>query len=217
MSVLATFSIPSESFVLGDVLRVDGVDCVEFERVVPSRREIMPYFWVWGEAPDSVEEAIVCDTAIDEVTTVDSVDSGTLYKATWNGVVSGFISCIQSTSAMLVDGHGTDRLDGDEWTFELRFPDRSHVESFHTVCDESDLGFRLVRLFSISDDTRRRGYGLTETQRETLQVAAENGYFEQPREISSTELAEHFDVTSAAISGRLRRAERRLIEHTLLE
>lgn len=217
MSVLATFSVPSESFVLGDALQVDAIERIEFERVVPSRHDIMPYFWVWGSNLERFETVVEDEPEIASITRIDTVDEGGLYRVEWDELVTGFIDCVQRTDAMLVEGHGMDRNDGDEWWFELRFPDRTHVEAFHEICEETELGFDLRRIFSIQEHTREQAYDLTEKQRETLAVAAANGYFDEPRSISTEELASTFDVTPAAISGRLRRAERTLIENTVLD
>lgn len=53
---------------------------------------------------------------------------------------------------------------------------------------------------------------LTDTQRETLRLAFDTGYYQQPRETSLEELAEALGVSKSAVSQRLNGAERKLVQ-----
>ena len=52
---------------------------------------------------------------------------------------------------------------------------------------------------------------LSAVERQTLSVAAEEGYFEQPRNATLETLAEEFGVSDTAISKNLRRGERKIL------
>ncbi len=52
---------------------------------------------------------------------------------------------------------------------------------------------------------------LTETERETFEVASRSGYYETPRGTTLEELADHFDVSKTAVSMNLRRSERKIL------
>lgn len=52
---------------------------------------------------------------------------------------------------------------------------------------------------------------LTTKQRETLELALESGYYERPRTVDLTYLAEELGVSKSAVSQRLRTAETKLI------
>ncbi|WP_226481371.1 helix-turn-helix domain-containing protein [Natrinema amylolyticum] len=56
---------------------------------------------------------------------------------------------------------------------------------------------------------------LTETERETFEVASRNGYYETPRETTLDELADHFDISKTAVSMNLRRSERKVLQAAL--
>lgn len=56
---------------------------------------------------------------------------------------------------------------------------------------------------------------LTDKQRQTVELALREGYYERPREADLTELAEQLDLSKSAVSQRLRTAERKLIKSTL--
>ncbi len=57
--------------------------------------------------------------------------------------------------------------------------------------------------------------GLTEEQKQLLCMAFERGYYEIPRRISQNELAHKLDISTSAISQRLRRDTEQLIGSTL--
>lgn len=53
---------------------------------------------------------------------------------------------------------------------------------------------------------------LSATERETLSVAVDRGYFETPREETLSSLGDQFGVSDTAVSNNLRRAERKLLD-----
>lgn len=77
--------------------------------------------------------------------------------------------------------------------------------------------FSISRLFDIlenSDSAKQLLDGcrsLTETERTTLVTAADEGYFEAPRETSLSTLSDHFGVSKTAVSMNLRRGERKIL------
>ncbi|WP_254863583.1 helix-turn-helix domain-containing protein [Halovivax gelatinilyticus] len=56
---------------------------------------------------------------------------------------------------------------------------------------------------------------LSETERQTLVVAAEKGYFDQPRGATLQMLANEFDVSDTAVSKNVRRAERKILKRVV--
>ncbi len=56
---------------------------------------------------------------------------------------------------------------------------------------------------------------LTEKQRETLELALSEGYYERPREADLTTLADQLGISKSAVSQRIRNAETNLITNAL--
>lgn len=56
---------------------------------------------------------------------------------------------------------------------------------------------------------------LTQTERETFEVASAQGYYETPRDTTLDELANHFDISKTAVSMNLRRGERKILNAAL--
>ncbi|MFB6283975.1 MAG: helix-turn-helix domain-containing protein [Halobacteria archaeon] len=61
------------------------------------------------------------------------------------------------------------------------------------------------------------GHSLTEEQTEALRIAWNKGYFETPKRISLEQLSKEFEVTSQALSHRIRTAVEKILENTHLE
>lgn len=99
------------------------------------------------------------------------------------------------------------------WRQSGWFADRA---AFDELSDfwQRNAGFRLQRLARVGEP-EAPGDGLTDPQREALRVAYELGYFEVPRGASLEAVADELDVGPSALSERLRRAERRLVETTV--
>jgi predicted DNA binding protein len=59
--------------------------------------------------------------------------------------------------------------------------------------------------------------GLTAPQREALTLAVESGYYDVPADVTLDSLSELLGITSQALSERLNRGTKTLVEATLLE
>jgi predicted DNA binding protein len=60
-------------------------------------------------------------------------------------------------------------------------------------------------------------FGLTSSQREALALAFESGYYDIPADVTLDSLSEMLGITSQALSERLNRGTKKLIEATLIE
>jgi predicted DNA binding protein len=59
--------------------------------------------------------------------------------------------------------------------------------------------------------------GLTDRQRDALLVALKTGYFEEPREVTLSDVATELDISQPAASGLLRRGIKRLVVSSLVD
>ncbi|WP_410767610.1 helix-turn-helix domain-containing protein [Haloferax sp. DFSO60] len=72
------------------------------------------------------------------------------------------------------------------------------------------VGIQLQRVYPLrseGDDQRSRAWGLTRAQAESLRVAHEMGYFEIPKAVTATEVAEELGISKTAFLERLRRGQ----------
>lgn len=103
-----------------------------------------------------------------------------------------------------------------EWELRMRFDDRECLTQFQDYCDEQNIAFELSRLYEISNPRSGAQFGLTRMQYNALTTAWEMGYFETPRDVTLTEIADELGITEQSLSQRLRRAYHTLIAHTLV-
>lgn len=100
------------------------------------------------------------------------------------------------------------------YTWRLVLPEGTTVTDFFDALDDEvceHTGIELLRLTELDEDDGAGegpdGRELPPAQREALTAAVEAGYYETPREVELSELADGLDVPRSTLSYRLRRAE----------
>lgn len=212
MSIVAEFSTSAEAFALGDALAEHPAVRVELEKVVPTRKEVLPFFWAWGGDLDAFQETVRDQSIVAELRVVDTLDDQRLYRVEWTRVLTDLGRIIRRADATVLEASGQD----DTWRFELRFPSHDDVRGFQTDCADHDISLDLERLHSLTELDAEGKYDLTPEQRDTLLTALEEGYFEEPRAITLEELADELGLSSTAVSGRMRRAHAKLVARALV-
>jgi len=134
MSIIAEFTAPSNSLVLGQCIENQSGAEIEIERIVPMRQGTFPYIFVWNHTNyDLFEETANALPGITSVTIIEKFDDGRLYKLSWEEQEHQLISNIVRNDGVLLFARG----DSDRWKFELRFPKRANVSQFFK--DRSEL------------------------------------------------------------------------------
>jgi predicted DNA binding protein len=214
MATIATFTIPTESFPLGNVFTDHPGVTVELERVIPTNNAIIPYFWVRNieETEETeIETALRNHPDVQSLNTVDEVSGEYLMRVEWNPSYEGVLKGIAETAVILLSGVGT----AEEWHFEVRADGHEPIAAFQRYCREHDHPMELIALYALSEMETGTQYDLTEDQREALQLAYERGYYQTPRQTTLDEMAEEFGITGQSIGSRLRRGIHRLIGSTV--
>ncbi|TKX52549.1 helix-turn-helix domain-containing protein, partial [Halorubrum sp. SS7] len=119
---------------------------------------------------------------------------------------------ILDLDAVVLGATGT----ADAWEFELRFPTHEALSAFQDYYVDEDIEVSVARIYNPTKPDAGPWYGLTSPQRETLAAAVDAGYYSLPREISTQELADSFDISDQAVTERLRRGIATLVRNTLL-
>ncbi|WP_436343104.1 helix-turn-helix domain-containing protein [Natronorubrum sp. FCH18a] len=214
MSVIVKLRVPTDDFLLEDALDKHRSTTVELEQLIPVQKDIFPLFFAWGcENHTQFEELVRKEPEVDQLTTVEQMENGVLYRVDWAESAEYYCQAITQTNASLLQGVGTH----EDWYFELRFMDSADVSVFHNKIKEIGVQFEVETVYQMKELGDSGYHGLTHRQRETLISAYEEGYYDEPREVTLSELGEKHNVSSGAIRGRLRRGISTLIEHTLLK
>ena len=213
MTVIAECAFPPDSLPLGEAVRIPRGTRVELDRVVPTDRGMLPYLWVESDDPGAFVARLREQPAVASVEMLDRQGSTTLLRARWTGSES-VVRWLADSEAALLDLVG----DGTGWLLRIR-GEAGVVESFAAYCRERGTTFELRRLYELDEQGRGRTLGprVTATQRETLRLAYEAGYYEEPRETTLGELAAELGVGERAVSRRLRRGVRNLLATTFGE
>lgn len=113
---------------------------------------------------------------------------------------------------MVTDGHA----DGQATVITISVPrPEVAIDVLHLVSDLDD-GVTFQRMSRSSGSTVEIDLqNLTDVQRETILYAANQGYYENPREITLDDLSQEFDVSKSAVSRRIRSAEGAILDQIL--
>lgn len=210
MSVFADFRLPVSGYPLGEWLAGRDDVGAEVERLVPLGGT-PHYVWLTGPGRGDVVAELRRAKAARAVDAVDELPDRTLVRVEWEGLDSSAIEPLAELEATVVALEAT----AVGWTLQVRFPDREVLTRFYRDCRERDLP---VELGGVDDvDGVSADLGVTDTQRETLRTALEAGYFDVPRRIALTELADRQGVSDQAASERLRRGLGTLLATTITE
>lgn len=211
MTVIAECAFPSDALPLGEAVRVPAGTRLELERVVPTDQGSLPYVWVEGDGADGFVTALRAQPAVASADVLDRHGSAALLRVRWREA-GGVVRWFDGSDATLLGLVG----DSEGWVLRLRGR-HEDVEAFDAYCRERGTPFELRRLYESSDDAAALGPQVTETQRETLRLAYEAGYYEEPRETTLGGLAGELGVGERAVSRRLRRGVRGLLAATFGE
>lgn len=212
MSVIAEFTIPADAFALGEMFdRIPAVT-VEVERLATHSREwVMPFLWFTNAEIDPITTALAADQSIDGYEFIDSEDDIGYFNVHWD-------EAVQERVDEIVDQHGIVQeatAVAGHWFFKLKFVDQAALEEFHRYFQRKEYSFELQRIYDGSAP-KEREYDLTSAQRDVLVTALEMGYFDVPRDAQIGDLAAELDISTNAVSQRLRRATKSLTQNTLV-
>ncbi|AGB37152.1 helix-turn-helix domain-containing protein [Natronococcus occultus] len=209
---VAEIELSPAEFVLEETIDdIEGLEC-EGERIVANADgEVMPFLWV--DAPDleGIEAAFESDETVDNVQLLADVDGERLYQMDWVRRVDALVQMLVEEEGTVLSAAG----DADGWQFRLLFPDRDSLSRTNDYCRSNGIRFTLHSVYSLEEGRQGR-FGLTDDQQDTLEMAFERGYYQIPREADMMALAEEIDISHQALSERLRRAHRSLVQNTVV-
>ncbi len=212
MSVIAEFQTPSTAFELGQILSVEHQSSIELETLVPLGEEMIPLFWVYNSATEPFIESVNGHQSVSNATPVDEFDDRLLVRLEWDAHRDILLTGLKASDAQMMSATGTATV----WEFEVRFPTHRALSEFKSHCKDADISMDLIRVFNPAKPGGGRWYGLSEPQREALELAIEKGYYDIPRRCTTKELGEELGISDQAVTERLRRAIVSFINHTIL-
>jgi len=212
MSVIVEFTVRGEEFLLGQALAEPPGMRIELERLVPTGDGVIPFLWVRGGDHEAFERAIGENDAIGVCHALDHVDDWVLYRLEWADGPTGLLRGISESGGVILEGHGN-----SGWTFRLRFANHDALSTFYNYCMDQDIDIHITRSYTLTEKTEfGHEFDLSQEQREALVLALRSGYFDTPRQTSLDALAERLGISEQAVSNRLRRGNKKVLDEALL-
>lgn len=212
MSTIVEASVPAAQFALKETIqRVPDATFEAVRIVVGGTDDVIPLVWGVGDDPAAVTRALESDPSVDSVRPVTRLHEATLYQLEWTTRVRIATHLLATRQGAIVSARASD----DTWTFRLLFPEREAVAAIVEDCDTYGVDLRIERICPMTESSPLGRSDLTDAQRQTIEAALECGYYDVPRQTTLTELSADLDISHQALSERLRRGHRRLIESAL--
>lgn len=169
--------------------------------------------WVVGPEPRVFEAALDDDETIRDHCLLTATAERALYRVEFSdrAADSSVHSRWIELGGSLLEAVGTP----EGWELRMRFPDRESIRAFYQTCEEKGVGVTVRSLYAALDDTGP-GFGLTEKQRDAVERAFEEGYFDVPRRTNLTELASAVGISQQSFSRRLSRGLYSLVANTVV-
>lgn len=211
MSIIAEFTLPASAFALERTLREVPDLTVEIERLATHSREwVMPFLWATSDDLEAVETALREDPSVEDLRAIDVAGSVGYFSIEWDEEVQSLVDQVVDQHGIMQEAEATD----GHWYFKLQFIDQASLKDFQQYFRDRGHTFELERLYD-GTAPKEREYDLTPAQREVLIAALELGYFSVPRVAQIDDLAQELDISTNAVSQRLRRATGNLARNTL--
>lgn len=211
MVVILRTRVRPETFALGRMLSVPEGARIEFETLVARAERSQPYLWVLAPGIETTLAAIRERTPAD-LTVVEVIEDRALVALDWDIERGDLFSGIRACDGRVLAVAGA----RDGWEFDIRFPEHAALLEFKHYCEDHDIDFTVERIYYATRPTVDDSFGLTERQREALELAVREGYYAVPRRCRTADLAERFDISEQALLERLRRGIVNLVSGTLL-
>lgn len=171
---------------------------------------------------DSTVEIIEMHKDIDEIEIVETYDSTDSSRTAATLFLRGQLSQFSPLQTLMYEGFlplGPTKLEDGYECFDLLLESRDELSDATEILSE----FGSVHIERISSDFRREITpsaaewqelleSIPQRQRELLNLALAEGYFDIPRSVTLEELADEMGITKTTASNHLRKAEQQVME-----
>jgi predicted DNA binding protein len=214
MSKVVELTVPTEQFALAETFR--SVPDATFEAVPVAAhppRGSMSFFSAESSRGAKLDSALRSDESTEDVTRLSESGSRQLYEISWRPRVRTVLGVFLQTTGSLLCAWGR----ADRWNLRFLFPDQ---ESISEICDNwrtHGIDPSIQRVVGVAGKFGFPEMKLSKCQHDTLLTAYEMDYYDIPRGAQLEGVADELQVSHQALSERLRRGHRNLVETALCE
>lgn len=211
MGTIVELDIPIDEFVLSQTCAAVPEARFEIEQLVACNRDgVIPLLWISNVNRGSVEKELRGDPNVTGVELVAEFEDEWLYQMEWIEDIERLVELLVDEKAILQSAYSTEGA----WRLQLLFPKHEQIAPLAEQWKDAGIEISIQSIYELTEG-RIGQFGLTAAQSEALVVAFENGYFDVPRRITMETLSQKLGVSQQALSERLRRAHRNMIQHGL--
>lgn len=211
MTVILKAHVVPETFALGRLVPVPEDARIELETLVTRGERSQPYLWVLAADIETTVATVRERTAVD-LTVVEVLEDRALIALDWDIERGDLFSGIRACDGRILTVTGA----RDGWVFDVRFPEHAVLLEFRRYCEGHDIELTVTKIYHATTPATDGSFGLTERQREALELAVREGYYAVPRRCRTADLADRFAISEQALLERLRRGIVNLVSATLL-
>ena len=168
---------------------------------------------------DALERALDADHTVAAVRSMSEFTDRNLLGVKFTGETKLLAPRVTREGGFVLDARSSGSGGGRRgWHERWLLPDREAIHDVWAYAREEGFEFEVLDLHRrgcVDGDTPVRDV-LTDEQRDALLAAYEQGYFTDPREASLEAVADSLDHSPSAVSGRIKRGMRALVESTLV-
>lgn len=213
MATIAEVHVPATEFPLENSLSRVADARFDIEHIVATEDDrVRPFVWAKAGDFEAMDAALTADPCVEDLTLLYGDENARLYRMEWDTRIRVITHLLTESDATILNLSGVD----GEWVLRIRFPDRDTLSTTYAFCRNRGLTFDFREIYEPNEATQRGHFGLTDIQQEALVRAVECGYFDIPQSVTMDEVAETLGISRQAVSERLRRGHRRLIESALI-
>ncbi len=214
MSIIATIHIQHDRLALIPTLQsLEGAEIRVITQVNTDPDVSHFPFLIEHTDQDELEQVLGSDPTVEAYELVDWADGQGIYYVEHAPETKLISTVVTEVNGFLVESETTD----GGWLVRLLLPERAALNAIWEYANDEDISLEIMDVYANENALGSESYGLTDEQRTALQAAYRMGYFFEPRETSLEGIAEEMDLSSTAMSGRLRRGIRNLIATTIIE
>ncbi|WP_440009093.1 helix-turn-helix domain-containing protein [Halomicrococcus sp. SG-WS-1] len=203
--------MPAGEFALSETLDQLSEMVFTIDRVVARDTDhVMPFVWAAEGDFETLTTALESDPSVANVKLLANLEEERLYRMEWvdKSQIIGYMLLEEDATVQRATAHD------EQWTLRVLFPERKGISTTSQYAKEHGFTLNVSRIYD-ADRAQRVRYELTEDQRTALVTALEHGYYEVPRAIDQSSLADNLGISHQAMSERLRRGTEGIIREVL--
>lgn len=207
MSVFAEVVLPPESGPLRESLAAFPDVVIRIERSVPTGGHLQ-YAWIAGPGHQEFVDRVRATAPGVDMALVDELPERVMVRVKPAELDTQILDQLQETDSTVSGARGS----REGWVISIRCPDEAALQRTVRTLQGRAPSVTVQRL---AWGHTARPYGLTDVQRQTIQLAFDADYFNVPRGATLEDLGTTLGISEQAVSERLRRGLAGLLEAAL--